>query len=295
MTSRGIRCKLAGCNEPARARRLCHRHYQQAFAAGTLDQHKKLPSRVRERKICPPDHNHAESLVCYNLHKCRCTPCSQHRSETDSRRQKDKAYGRYDRSLTDAGPVREHMLMLNEYGIGYRRVAMIAGIGNTSARNIIWGRQDPGPRKGETLKHVKRETAEKILAIQPSLDLLADPVSVPAMPYIRMVKALVAVGWSQAKIAAELGMTKANFDCVRRYDDASHKNRVRISAGTARAIVAIYEKWSTQRPPETEWRDKIAASRSSRHAAERGWPLPMDWEAVDNDFSRPVPIKRSAA
>lgn len=287
-------CTRASCTEPAQARSLCHRHYQQAYAAGTLNEHPKLPSLDQDRKTCPPDHKHADSLVCYNLHKCRCTPCSRHRSETDTRRQKNHAYGRYDNGLVDAAPAREHMKMLNEYGIGYKRVAKLAGIGNTAARNIIWGRQDAGPRKGEMLKRIKRESAERILTVQPSLDLLAARVSVPVMPYVRMVKALVAMGWSQAKIADELGMTRANFDYIRRYDNTTHKKRVKMSASTARAIVALYEKWSMCSPPEVQWRDKIAANRARRHAAEHAWPTPMDWEAVDNDFARAAPVRRSA-
>lgn len=246
-------------------------------------------------RVCPPGHKHAGSLVCYNLHKCRCTPCSRHRSVTDTRRKKDQAYGRYNRGLVDVAPVREHVRMLGEYGIGYKRVAKIAGVSTTVVRNILWGRQDPGPRKGEVLQHVKTGTAERILAVQPRLELLAGSVAVPVMPYVRMVKALVATGWSQAKIAEQIGMTRQNFDYVRRYDAASHKKRVTMSAATARAITTLYTAWSMRRPPEENEHDRAAAARARRHAAAHGWPLPMDWEAVDNDFSRPVPVRRSAA
>lgn len=288
-------CTHPGCSGRPRARRLCAKHYQAAWHAGRLTAHEKLP-RVRDPKICPPDHKHADSLVCYNLHQCRCRACSSHRTAHEAQRRKAKAYGRYDTGLVDAGPVREHVLMLGEFGIGYKRLAQLAGFGSTTpVRTIIWGRQDPGPRFGEMQKRVKRETAERILAIQPDLALIADGTPIPAQPYVRMIKALVALGWSQSKIAEALGIAPANFRYVADYDRARQKNRVRISAGTARALVALYEVWSNQQPPTAQWRDKIAASRARRYAAERGWPLPMDWEAVDNDFHRASPVRRSAA
>lgn len=294
MTGQPQVCTFKGCGEKPVARRLCRKHYQRAWKAGKLAAHAPTPKRQINRAICPPDHAHGKNTTCYAIHQCRCDDCTDNRTAREAHRRKQIAYGRYDTGLVDVTEVREHVLMLGEFGIGYKRVAELAGFkSSTPVRTIIWGRQDPG-RVGEMQKRVKRETAEKILAIQPDLSLLADPVAVPVKPYVRMVKALVAVGWSQSKIAHALGMTPANFDHVRRYEASSHKYRVRMSAGTARAIVALYDDWSMRRPPEDEWRDKIAAARSRRYAAERGWPLPMDWEAIDNDFNRNIPVRRSA-
>lgn len=47
-------CTIDGCTHKTVARRLCHKHYQAAMKAGTLDQHAKLPPRVKNPKICPP-------------------------------------------------------------------------------------------------------------------------------------------------------------------------------------------------------------------------------------------------
>ena len=38
----------------------------------------------------------------------------------------------------------------------------------------------------------------------------------------------------------------------------------------------------------------LPLSRARNIGAQRGWPLPMDWEAFDNDFDRPTNIQRSA-
>ncbi|MDF2578467.1 MAG: hypothetical protein K0S49_46 [Microbacterium sp.] len=271
----GTICTHDGCTKPGVARRLCSAHYQAAWKAGALGAHEKLPPRVKDPKVCPPDHKHADSLVCYNLHQCRCTPCGEHRMKHEERRRKDKAYGRYDTGLVDVAPAREHLLMLSEYGIGYKRVAELAGLGTTPVRNIIWGRQDPGPRKGEMLKRVKRETAEAILAVQPIVDNLGDRQPIPALGAHRRIHALAARGWSLSKIAARLDMTVGNFWKALRSDQ--------VSAGLHRRIATLYEELWDQVPPHDDWHQAAAYTRTVNHAKKRGWLPPLAWDDIDTD------------
>lgn len=289
-------CSIKGCTDEVVGRRLCRKHYQAAWKAGDFT-NAPLEPRKRDRKVCPPEHKHATSSTCYIQHQCRCDPCMDEHSARERRRTKLKAYGRYDRGVVDAGPVREHMLVLAEYGIGYKRAAALAGIGVTAARTLIWGRQEPGPRYGELQKHVKRETAEALLAVQPVLENLAAGASTPARATVRRIQALIAFGWSQSKLADELGMLHTNLSTLRlRYERAAARGRgaqVRVHAGTARAVAALYDRLSVTPPPELEWRDRIAASRARNMGAEKGWALPMDWEACDDDFDRMQPVRRS--
>ncbi len=274
-------CTHPGCEKRSVARRLCSAHYQAAWKAGELGQHQKLPPRVKDPKICPPDHKHAGSLVCYNLHQCRCRPCSEHRMKTEERRRKDKAYGRYDSGLVDADPVREHILALGEFGIGYKRVAELAGVGVTGVRTIIWGRQDPGPRYGEIPKRIAREKAEKILAVEASIEHLGPRQPVPSRGARRRVQALVARGWSLSKIGAPLGISPSNM--------SSLMKRPMVGAGNFRAIVALYDELWDQLPPREEWRDKIAYSRALEHARQRRWLPPLAWDDIDLDDEPPLP------
>lgn len=290
-------CTVTGCGKKTVARRLCRAHYQAAWAAGELAAHATEPKRprLRDRKVCPPDHKHDAASTCYIQHQCRCDPCTDANTARERRRSKLKAYGRFDTGLVDAEPVRAHLLMLGEAGLGYKRVAKLAGIGTTPVRNIIWGRQEPGPRYGEIPKRVKRETAEAILRVQPALEYLAAGQLVPAAPYVRRIRALVALGWSQARIAAELGVSRANFRLLRQYETAdSHKERVKITAGLARAIVALYDRWSMTPPPERTGTERAAAQRAREYARARRWPLPMDWEASSDGFESSR-ARRSAA
>jgi hypothetical protein len=282
-TTPGIKltCTTEGCDERTVARRLCRAHYQAAWKAGELGAHQKQPPRVRARTICPPEHKHAGSLVCYNLHQRRCEPCVEHRAATDTTRAKLKAYGRYDNGLVDAEPVREHLLLLSEFGLGYKRVARLAGVGVTPVRNVIWGRQDPGPRKGEIPKRIKRENAERILAVKPDISLLAMGTSIPARGTHRRLQALVARGWSQSRLADRLGMERGNFGLM--------MQREKVSVATHRAVEALFDELWDQLPPRTAWRDSIAYSRTIRYARERRWLPPLAWDDIDTDTEPPVP------
>lgn len=265
MTGKPRACTSSGCGARTVARRLCRAHYQAAWKAGELGSYEKLPTRprLRDRTICPPDHKHANATTCFIQHQCRCDPCMDHNTAREARRKKDIAYGRYDSGLVDAAPVREHLLMLGEFGLGYKRVAALAGLGITPVRTLIWGRQDPGPRKGEMQKRVSKRTAERILAVRPSVDHLAGGASVPARGAHRRVQALVARGWSLSKIARNIGWSGENFSAMMLRDS--------ISASTYRAIADLYKTLWDVAPPEETHRDKIAASRARRHASDRGW------------------------
>jgi hypothetical protein len=197
-----------------------------------------------------------------------------------STRTRLKAYGRFDTGLVDAEPVREHMAMLAEFGMGYKRVAAIAGIGITPTRNIIWGRQDSGPRYGEMQKHVKRETAEALLAVKPEISLLAGGARIPARGTHRRVQALMVIGWSQSKLGARLGIAPGNFGTLMR---ASH-----VSVRRHLAVAALYEALWNTRPPREEWRDKIAYSRSLAYAKKRRWLPPLAWDDIDTDVEQPI-------
>lgn len=273
-------CTVDGCTERTVARRLCHKHYQAAMKAGTLDQHTKLPPRVKNPKICPPDHRHGEVGTCYVHHQCRCDDCVTSQTKRNYRRLQLKAYGRYDTGLVDAEPVREHMIMLGEFGLGYKRVAAIAGLGTTPVRNVIWGRQDPGPRKGEMQKRIKRETAEAILAVKPDISLLAGGARIPARGTHRRLQALVARGWSQSKLADRLGVERGNFGTM--------MSREHVTADLHRRAERLFEELWDQLPPNEEWRDKIAYTRTVAYAKQRRWLPPLAWDDIDNDVEPPV-------
>lgn len=276
-TTPGIKltCTAEGCEKRSAARRLCAAHYQAAWKAGELDRHEKLPPRPRKRTRCPADHKHADASTCFIQHQCRCTPCVEAHNARERNRGKQKAYGRFDTGLVDAEPVRAHVLALSEFGIGYKRVAELAGVGTTGVRTLIWGRQDPGPRYGEIPKRIAREKAEKILAVKAVVENLGAPQPISSVGAHRRVQALVARGWSLSKIAGRLDMQIANFWKVMKSE--------RISAGLHRRVVVLYDELWDQIPAHDAWHDAAAYTRTLNYAKKNGYLPPLAWDDIDTD------------
>jgi hypothetical protein len=234
--------------------------------------------------ICPKDHKHAINSTCYVLHKCRCAVCREARRVREARRRKDIAYGRYDSGLVDAEPIREHVLMLQSFGLGWKRIAELSGVGYTATETLIYGRKggNSDPRKGEVIKRMGREKAVKLLAVKPDFSLLADGARVSARGTHRRVQALVARGWSQSQICARLGMERGNFWRVMMQTD-------QVSVRLHKKTAALYDQLWDQEPPRDGHREKIAYSRTIKYARKRRWLPPLTWDDIDTDLEPPVP------
>lgn len=215
----------------------------------------------------------------YVVDKCRCRPCTDAAAKVQRERERAKLYGRYDSGRVDAQPVREHLTALMEYGIGLKRIATIAGVSNATLGKILYG--DPSRNiapRARTEKHV----ADGVLKIRPSIDHLGKTVSVDATGTRRRIQALVAIGWSQARIGALLGTDPQNFNRTIRNE--------RVHADTARKVKALYEQLWNQPQAGTEQRSRISANRSRNYAKAHGWLPPMAWddETIDDPAVGPA-------
>jgi len=214
---------------------------------------------------------------------CRCRPCAKANRDAENQRTRLIAYGQW-KPYVDAGPAREHLRVLAGSGIGWKRAATLSGVSTGSVSKLLYG----GPGDRPPARRIRPETEAAILAVRPSPELLTDGGRTDATGTRRRVRALVARGWSQAKIAARLGMQPGNFgDVVYR--------RPMVTAATARAVERLYAELWDQAPPESSHREKIAASRARNYAAERGWPPPAAWDDIDDPQARPADGWRRAA
>lgn len=208
------------------------------------------------------DHGYAR----YRLDGCRCYVCGSARSEYDMRRYRLMAYGQW-HPFVDAEPVRQHVLLLMEAGIGRRRLAALSGVSDGMLGKLLYG----VPSRGQPPTwRLRPDTARRLLGVEPTLDAVADGALVDATGTRRRLQALIVVGWSGSKLADRLGMTVANFwaalDCAQ------------VTARRARAVRALYDEIWDQAPPEGDHRSRIAASRARNMAARRGWPPPLAWD-----------------
>jgi hypothetical protein len=170
-------------------------------------------------------------------------------------------------------PARAHVQALGRAGIGWRRAAALAGVSTGAVSKLLYG----GPGDREPARRIRAATAAAILAVRPDAANLGGAALVNAVGTHRRMQALVAIGWSQAKLAGRLGMTPANFAAMMR--------RARVTASTARAAAVVYDQLWNQPPPETGQRQKIAATRARNHAQARGWAPPLAWD--DDQIDRP--------
>jgi transcriptional regulator with XRE-family HTH domain len=206
------------------------------------------------------------SYARYKLDGCRCYVCAAAASAYNINRERAIAYGRW-RPFVDAEPVLRHVRDLQACGLGLRRIAEAAGVDRKRLQGLLTGRPERGTGPQEK---VRPALAAAILAVGPSFDLLGDKTVIDASGTRRRLQALVALGWSQAKLADRLGWTPASFGTLMKES--------RTIVATARKVRALYDALWDQAPPEDDHRDKIAASRARNHATKHGWLPPQAWD-----------------
>ncbi|MCW2496332.1 helix-turn-helix transcriptional regulator [Jatrophihabitans sp.] len=228
-------------------------------------------------------HEHG-TRACYVLDRCRCWPCANVNAATERRRIRDTAYGRW-QPYVDAEPARQHVRALMDAGVGLKRIAKVSGIGHGTLWKLMYGKRRANGVQKPTAR-VRWETAVRLMVVPlpentVAATLAPGAVVEPTGTY-RRLQALVAIGWSQSKLARQLGFTPANFTAI------VHGRR-RVTTKTARRVVELYNAlWSTA-PAEKHHRDKIAASRSRNYAAHLGWLPPMAWDEDSIDDVTAVP------
>jgi len=212
----------------------------------------------------------------YSMDGCRCFPCRKAHYEYNQHRERQIAYGRWEK-FVPAEPVRAHVNLLTNAGIGQRRIARLACVSLGTITRLLYG------EKGKTApsKRVRVEAARRIMSVQVSLDVIGHTTPVDATGTRRRLQALIACGWSRAKLAALAGIDPTNISRVLTTE--------KVWAAKARTVRDLYEQLWNVAPPEDDWRDKIAANRSRAYAAERGWAPPMAWddETIDDPAAEP--------
>lgn len=202
--------------------------------------------------------------------QCRCLPCRAANARYAQRLARDYVYGR--RRLVDAGPARVHLAALRDAGVGTRRVGEVTGLGRTAICKVV---------SGET-RRVHPENLARILAV--GADDRAAGVPVDGTGTRRRLRALVAVGWSQTRLAGRLGWTVANLNRVVVDDDRSLQRPLRD------AVRRLYDEvWDTA-PPAVGPAERGAVGRATRYAAARGWAPPMAWD--DDTIDDPAAVAR---
>lgn len=213
---------------------------------------------------CQHDDRHPHGdRVRYVIDKCRCRPCRDAASKYARDLDRRHLYGKP--TYVNAEPARSHVQSLQAQGMGWKRVARAAGINTSVMWKLLYG--DPS-RPQAPSRRIRPATEAAILTVRLNL---AGGAKVDSTGTTRRIQALVAIGWSQSKIAARLGVTPANFL------NLSH-GRTGVTTARAKAVADLYDElWNTA-PPRAGHRDEGAYTRSVRYAALAGWAVPMAWD-----------------
>jgi len=186
-------------------------------------------------------------------------------TETARTRRRLQAYGRYDNGRADAEPVRVHVRMLMDSGVGIRRISQLSGIPTGTIGKILYD----VPRR----ERCARRTSDAIMALQPNIGAMADGAKTDSTGTRRRIQALVAIGWTQKRIAN-----------LARLDDATMfrlMHSTTCTAATARTIAEIYDLC---------WQSPLDNQRMRRFAQRRGWVSPLAWhdDEIDDPQARPA-------
>lgn len=224
---------------------------------------------------CTHDDRHPHgNRVRYVIDKCRCRPCRDSAAAYTRDLARRHLYGKV--TYVNADPARAHVQSLQEQGMGWKRIARQAGIDTSILWKLLYG---DSTRNMSPSKRIRPATEAKILAV--TLDL-AGGAKIDSTGTARRIQALVAIGWSQSKIAARLGILRSNFTTLA-------QGGTPVTVARAKAVADLYDQLWDQTPPHIEWRDHIAYSCAINYAVAYNWFVPLAWddEDIDNPDAQP--------
>lgn len=260
----------------AMARHSCERQFKLKQRAARLEAKQNHEGVKRDCTCKRARHVHGTPIA-YKVDKCRCRPCTDANTAEHQAYNKAVAFGRYDSGRVDAAPAREHVRALMAAGISWKQVARKAGLSYSTVCALLYGRYERGHAP---YGRVAQKTAEKILAIQPSLENMSPGALTDATGTRRRLQALVAIGWSQNLLASSLDIQRGNFTLL---------TTDRVTAKKALQVKELYDQlWDTPPVEHDRWA-RQSASRARNYAKCHGWVPPMAWDddEIDAPEARP--------
>ena len=266
---------------------LCGACYQRHWKAGTLPPFQRVPRAPRVTRDCQhprAPHKHG-TRAAYVLDRCRCDSCTTANRVAQASNRQAKNVARWNPEIAPfiAGDiVRAHLRELMTAGMGWKRVAEVAGVSSSTVYPILYGKHADDPLHPEhrpPRKQVRREVARALLDVR--LDLAPGGL-VDGTGTRRRLQALIAIGWPQSHLAQKLAMTPANLGSVI-HGDAN------VRKSTAAAVQALYDTHWRRGPQTPDARGRRSVAGSKHLAALKGWALPMAWDddEIDDPAARP--------
>lgn len=189
------------------------------------------------------------SYVTYNVHKCRCPECREANRVMAENRTRRAMYGRSWFVPTD--PVRKRWQQLRDLGMNDDEIERAAGVSHHTSHNLFRGHH----RTGLPVTRMKRETAERIMAVRHRALKPGQYIDAPGFPELTLD--LMEMGYSAAWIARRIG---------RSYQGRGRLLATRVKAETYAALKRLHDSTTTAAPESSE------ASRSRNFAEQMRHP-----------------------
>jgi hypothetical protein len=171
--------------------------------------------------------------------------------EYRQRRARAIAEGTWQPLAADPEPVREHVRQLRSTGASYQAIGEAADVSAMAVHALMNG-------TGRVTTH----TADALMALATGQ---LNPGRVPALGTARRIRALVAMGHSQARISRALGCHPDTVNHLARGTVAT------VHADLQADTEQLYSAWWDKRPPERTPHECGAAEAARRRAQRAGW------------------------
>lgn len=223
------------------------------------------------------------TYVCYTIDRCRCDLCMCAQRMYMRAQQRDHHFAKYNPNqyarLVPAAPARTHVENLQAAGLGWKRIARLAGVSDSAVYPLLWGRPDRNNHAPHEV--IQRRTAIKLLAVPlPGLEDLAPGRYIDATPSTNRVRALATIGYTFPRIAS---LIDRDLQVVWGLAAGNHPSTTVRTALAVRALFAA--RWDKPVAGSTP-HECSAVTRIRKQARRERWPSPLD---LDDDGLVEVP------
>lgn len=149
---------------------------------------------------------------------CRCDDCRRANSAYECARQAARKAGDWN-GIVPATKARAHLLQLSGQGVGRRAVQAVTDVSSSILLDIRTGNKT----------HIRARTERKILAV--TADLASEGALVPATATWKLIRTLLAKGYTQSQLAVLLGNQRA-----------LQISQKQVKVSTAEAVSRLYKK-----------------------------------------------------
>ena len=161
----------------------------------------------------------------YVVEKCRCDECRRACAEYERERT-----ARIAPPYVLAEPARQHVRHLMSLGMGFKRVAEVAGVSPSAVASLLYGKK-VGDKHRPPTKRIRPETAAALLAVDfdPNDGALIDPAEM-----WRQVEEMVAAGIPRTRIAERVDVGVRNL----------YPKGEKVTAARARTVAEMYAEFT---------------------------------------------------